>query len=194
MNWINIIKNFFALIGITSTLAAIYILVHEGDFLQQLDPKAPQVISDVGQKLVRSNITTALVYRIPLAEGVSIEEAVESLKLQANLKNLKLVGEKPMYKEVESLTGKSAPYVAVYEFCDVLVAMDVLAYNPDYLALMPCRVGLFEDKDGKAWFVTINMDLLIHGGKELDPELKKQAIRVKDTLMAIMESAAKGEL
>ena len=46
--------------------------------------------------------------RVQIKEGVSIDDAVDSLKLRANQHNLKFVGASPLYKEIEALTGKPA--------------------------------------------------------------------------------------
>ena len=58
---------------------------------------------------------------------------------------------------------------------------------------MPCRIALVEDKEGKLWLHTMNLDLMIYGGTELPPELKESSIRVRDTIKAIMDGAAAGE-
>jgi hypothetical protein len=50
-----------------------------------------------------------------------------------------------------------------------------------------------EDKNGKLWLYTLNMDFLIHGAKELPPELKSDALKVRRTMREVMEGAAKGE-
>ena len=39
----------------------------------------------------------------------------------------------------------------------------------------------------------MNLDLMIHGGKELPPDLKEGAIRVRNAIRKIMEGAAAGE-
>jgi hypothetical protein len=39
----------------------------------------------------------------------------------------------------------------------------------------------------------MNLDLMIHGGKELPDELKEGAIQVRQYLREMMEAAAKGE-
>jgi hypothetical protein len=39
----------------------------------------------------------------------------------------------------------------------------------------------------------MNLDLMIHGGEPLPPELKDQALRVRDTIREIMNGAAAGE-
>jgi uncharacterized protein (DUF302 family) len=58
---------------------------------------------------------------------------------------------------------------------------------------MPCRIALVEDRNGRLWLYSMNLDLMIHGGKELPPELKASALRVRDTIKSMMEGAAKGE-
>jgi uncharacterized protein (DUF302 family) len=59
---------------------------------------------------------------------------------------------------------------------------------------MPCTISVVEDDKGKLWLYAINMDFLIHGGKELPAELKEGAIKVRTTLLPeMMQKAAKGE-
>ena len=59
---------------------------------------------------------------------------------------------------------------------------------------MPCRIALYEDDNGTAWLATMNLELLIHGSRELDPELKAQVVAVKDGLLDIMAAGASGDL
>jgi hypothetical protein len=58
---------------------------------------------------------------------------------------------------------------------------------------MPCRIALVEDTAGRLWLHTMNMDLMVHGGRELPPELKQGALRVRDTIREMMEGAARGD-
>jgi hypothetical protein len=58
---------------------------------------------------------------------------------------------------------------------------------------MPCRIALVEDREGNLWLYSMNLDFMIHGGRELPPELKEAAIDVRDTLKTIMRGAAAGE-
>jgi hypothetical protein len=39
----------------------------------------------------------------------------------------------------------------------------------------------------------MNLDFMIHGGKKLPEDLRADAVRVRDTIKAIMEGAAAGE-
>ena len=58
---------------------------------------------------------------------------------------------------------------------------------------MPCRIAIVEDKNGRLWLYSMNLDLMIHGGKELPDNLKSAALRVRDTIKEIMQGAANGE-
>jgi len=79
------------------------------------------------------------------------------------------------------------------QFCDVRVGVAMLQYNNAYSAFMPCVISIVEHEDGKVWLYAMNMDFLIHGAKELPPELKTKALRVRRIIREIMEGAAAGE-
>ena len=66
-------------------------------------------------------------------------------------------------------------------------------YSDSFSAYLPCRVSLVEDKQGKFWIYSLNMDMMIHGGKPLPPELKADAERVREVILAIMDRSASGE-
>jgi hypothetical protein len=85
-------------------------------------------------------------------------------------------------------------HMEVLQFCDTATAMALLEYNADYLAHMPCSIGLYEDASGQGWLVTLNLDLLIHGGREIDPELKQRVLAVKEALLDVMAAGAAGAL
>jgi uncharacterized protein (DUF302 family) len=78
-------------------------------------------------------------------------------------------------------------------FCNAMTAARMIDYSPAYSAYLPCRITLLEDSTGKLWLYTLNMDLMIHGGRELPPELKQEAMQVKDIILDIMNRGAKGE-
>jgi uncharacterized protein (DUF302 family) len=143
----------------------------------------PNVIFAVGQAILE----------MPLAEGVSMEDAVESMKLRANTLNFKLVAELPLSKQVEAMTGKPQRRMTIYQFCDALTAKQLLELNPAFAAFLPCRVALVEDDEGKGRIIMMNMENLIRAAN-LPPELRRKAEEVRDNLLSIMVAGANGEL
>jgi uncharacterized protein (DUF302 family) len=146
----------------------------------------------VGSAMAQGTAPGSDVVKFPLADGVSIKDAIDSLKLRANALNIKLVGEKPLYQQVEAMTGKPYRFVTIYEFCDALTASKMLDYNPDVVVYMPCRIALYQDTKGKAWVASMNMDPLVN--MIGDPGLKVQAQKIRDGLLEIMKAGANGEL
>jgi uncharacterized protein (DUF302 family) len=132
------------------------------------------------------------VVKMPLAEGVSMDDAVDSMKLRANQLNLMLVAEQPLYKQVRAM-GQEARRIEIFQFCDPLVAKQMVEANLDFAAYMPCRIALVEDEQGKGWLVMMDLDVFI-GGTHLSPELQALAIDVRDKLTNIMTAGAQGEL
>ncbi|MFA5081702.1 MAG: DUF302 domain-containing protein [Hydrogenophilaceae bacterium] len=143
----------------------------------------PAVVYVVGQGILE----------MPLSDGVSMEDAVESMKLRANALNFKLVAELPLSKQVEVMTGKPQRRMTIYQFCDALTAKQLLDTNPAFAAFLPCRIALIEDDQGKGRIIMLNMDAMIKAAK-LPPELSKKAEDVRDNLLSIMIAGANGEL
>ena len=132
------------------------------------------------------------VVKMPLADGVSMDDAVDSMKLRANGLNFTLVAHLPLYTELESL-GIETKRVEIFQFCDARIAAEMIAHDIDFSAYLPCRITLIEDQAGKPWLVTLDLDRVM-GTAELPPALMEKAILVRDNIRSIMEAGANGEL
>jgi uncharacterized protein (DUF302 family) len=161
---------------------------------KRLDPKATEVFGEFARRLLTEDAASASVIKLPLAEGVSPKEAIASMEARAAARNIKLIGRLSLHKELEARTKAKHPMMEVLQFCEATTAARLLAYNLDFLAHMPCSIGLYQDANGKGWLVTLNLDLLIHGGPEIDPELKERVLAVKESMLDIMAAGAEGAL
>ncbi len=130
--------------------------------------------------------------RVEIQPQVSFADAVDSLKLRANHHNLKFVGNNPLDKEIEALTGKPAKRMEIFNFCDGLTAQKMIAANPLMIAFMPCRIALVEDIIGKRWVVSMMMSADMIAA--LPDETRKSAERVESALKDIMLAASRGDL
>jgi len=190
----NVLRNVFAGIGLVLLTAAVAMYILGWRATQDFDPKATQVIGEFARRALETDFATASVIKMPLAEGVGPKESAQSMKVRANQRNIKLVSRLVMHKQVKAATGKAARHVEIFQFCDPLTAVRLLEYNPDFVAHMPCRIALYEDAEGRFWLSTVNLELLIHGGRELDQALKEQVVAIKDGLLDIMAAGASGDL
>lgn len=132
------------------------------------------------------------VIKMPLAEGVSIDDAVTSMKLRANIRNMKLVAELPLSKQIEAM-GQKARRMEIYQFCDPLTAQRMVEANINFAAYLPCRIAVVEDEKGQGWLVMMNLDMMLNGAT-LSDDLKAEAMKVRNTLMDILQAGANGDL
>lgn len=133
------------------------------------------------------------VVKIPLEEGLSIADAVESMKLHANTLNMKLVAHLPLSKELEAQGVEDVRHMEIFQFCDAKIAKKMVDHDINFSAYLPCRISVVEDKDGKVWLTMLNMDLLLTMVK-LDGELMELATKVRDNMNAILAAGASGAL
>ncbi len=131
------------------------------------------------------------VLKMSLAEGISREEAVNTMLSKAAELNMKMVGHLPVSKELAS-RGQKHNHLEIYQFCNPEDAIKMVEYNPIYAAYMPCRIALVEDKNGVNWLLTLNLDMLI-SKVSLPPHLRKIAIEINGQMIEIMTAAATGE-
>jgi len=136
--------------------------------------------------------------KMPVAEDVSFDDAIESMKLRANEINFKFVGHSPLWKDIAAITGEETPRVEIFNFCDAMVARKVLDYAPEFVVFIPCRIALIEDATEKLWVMTLDwnvnwLNLAQNPNSVLDEELRAEAIRIRDGIRYIMEGAASGD-
>ena len=192
-----LIRNLLAVVGLVAVIAAVYAMVTLRPALavfNQFEDNAGDVFADMGVRLIESgNMAEASVWKVAVDEGMTAADVEETMKLVANEHNFKNVGEMPLYKEVEAMSGQPYRYVKIFMFCNALTASRMLDYNDAFSSYLPCRITLIEDLEGKLWLYTLNMDGMIYGGKPLPAELKAEAENVKDIILDIMNRGATGE-
>ncbi|MEA3640161.1 MAG: DUF302 domain-containing protein [Lamprobacter sp.] len=190
----SLIRNLLAVIGALTLIALLVAAIWLGPRLASFDPEFLPTYSTFAANLLETGDPGgAMMWSVPVEEGLSPEEVIDSLKSLATTHNLLYVGESPFYQQVEAVTGEDYRYVNFLSFCDAQVGKMMLEYRNHYSGFMPCRIALVEDREGKLWLFSMNLDFMIYGGTELPEALKLSAIKVRDTLFGMMQGAAAGE-
>ena len=135
------------------------------------------------------------VYKIKIEKGVSLSEAVQSMQLRANDLNLKQVSELPLSEQVAAMTGKPQRRMTIFQFCNALIAKQLVDYNVDFAVFLPCRIALIEDAKGQGWLVMMDMDVpKLAKDYHIPPKLAKEMETVREQLKSIMQAGAAGAL
>ena len=140
---------------------------------------------------VHINDISRSVVKMSVVDGVSLDDAAEAMVSKAAEFNLKLVGRQRVHAEIRA-RGFKSPHLEILQFCDPEDAVKMVVMDPLYAAYMPCRIALVEDNTGKPWLLMLNLDMLINSNS-LSPELQAIAIRVNQSMLAIMTAGATGE-
>jgi uncharacterized protein (DUF302 family) len=190
----NLIRNLLAVVGLLAIVTLLVGALTLGPRLARFDPAFPQAYGEFAARLLETGDPgVAMMWSEPVEDGLSADDVITSLKSLATTNQLLFVGESPFYQQVEAITGEDYRYVNFLSFCDAQVGKMMLEYRDHYSGFMPCRIALVEDKNGDLALYSMNLDLMIYGGEPLPPELKTEAIRVRDTIRKIMRGAAAGE-
>lgn len=191
------LRNLFSLIGVAAVIVAITAAVKMApmmDKISSFDERALGVYTEMMEKILESgNAADATVWKIPVDEEMTVEDVEETMRFVANEHNIKNVGELPLSSQIEAMSGKPSRFLKIYMFCNALTAAQMLDYSDAFSAYLPCRISLVEDKQGKLWLYSLNMDAMIYGGNVLPPALKEEAEGVKTIILDIMNRGAEGD-
>ncbi|MBS0002840.1 MAG: DUF302 domain-containing protein [Thioalkalivibrio sp.] len=125
-----------------------------------------------------------------IEDGVSVEDAVESMKLRANLLNFQMVSDLPLSEQVKAM-GQESNYIRILAFCDALIAKEMVEFDVIFSGFLPCRIAVVEDDEGRGWITTMNMDMMLHA-VDLPADLEPMAKRVRDNIYEIVEAGVTG--
>jgi hypothetical protein len=191
------LRNLFALLGFVAVVVLIVVAMKIAPMKQafdSFDENAINVYTEMANNLIESgNMADATVWKIPVKEGLTPGDVEDTMRFVANEHNIKNVGELPLSGQVEAMTGEKTRYFKIFMFCNALTAANMLDYSDAFSAYLPCRVSMVEDKEGKLWLYSLNMDAMIYGGKPLPPALKEEAEGVKEIIQDIMNRGAAGD-
>lgn len=128
----------------------------------------------------------------PIDEGVTMDDAVTSMKLRANGLNFKLVAEMPLSEQVKAM-GEESRRMEIFQFCDALIAKRMVEYNVVFAGFLPCRIAMVEVTEGRGSLVTMNMDAMLKG-TNLPDDLKPLGVTVRNSIYSIIQAGVEGDL
>ncbi len=195
----NVLKTLLAILGALFLIVIVYVwfafdLGTRLSQIKSLDPKAKDVYSHMMTTLLDTgDIAKATVRKVKVDKGITPDEIVDALNSVATEMGIKPVGDLPLSKEVALRTGKKQPYTRVLSYCNPAIAIEMVKWSMAYGAYLPCRITIMQDKNGDYWLYTLDLDMMIHGGKPLPPKMLSYGNRVKKTIYTMMDKAAHGD-
>lgn len=134
----------------------------------------------------------AMMIETKIADDVSNDQAVDSIKAITEERNMVVTGDVKMYTKADA-GPKEVKHARIISVCNLQTAKIFLNHSRYYGGFMPCRIMLVEYGNGERFLVTMDLTLAIYGGKPLPPEMLKQALVVKETMETLIAKGAKGD-
>ena len=108
-------------------------------------------------------------------------DVIQELEFSITERNFRLTGRNTVGKGLRKRGNDDYPDIEVIHFCSLDVAKEVLDIDPGFVAQMPCRVTVHEEKD----YVIISLIQLPTDHK--DPRVNDFAGRMNVTLREIVD-------
>ena len=134
----------------------------------------------------------AMMKEYKIQEDVSNEDVIESIKALAEEYNMRVVGDTKMFTIPNAKPGE-VKFVENVSLCSLYIAKKFLNYSRYFGGFMPCRIMLVEYGNGERHLVTMDLELAIHGGAPLPPEMLELAKKVQIAMDEIPARAANGD-
>jgi uncharacterized protein (DUF302 family) len=186
-------KNIFAIIGLVAVLVIVGIYFSYGSKISKLDDQAISTyIKMFDTVLETGDAAKGMVLKYKVNEDVETEDIVESINALAEEFNMRVTGDTKMFT-IDDAKGTEVKKVRNFSMCSIPIAKTFLAHSQEFGGFMPCRIMLIEFGNGDKYLYTMDLNLAIHGGHPLEPELLKLAKHVQKAMLEIPSRAAEGD-
>ena len=192
------LRDFLALLGVAAIVAAVWLHQQGGRLAADMAPDTRRYLADAGWQTLRGNLAGALSTRVAVAEGTTPEAVETALASRAVELGLPLL---PLYPasvvagaeddEAEQVAEETAEFpLRSWTACYPNDIASLVALEPELLGFMPCRVNMYRDAAGRLWLATVDLELLVTGGREPVDALRREAVRVRDRILDLMAAAS----
>ena len=190
------IKNILALICALVIAGAIIVYVQFGSMIKgaaSLDAGAMPAYMNMFTKVIETgDPAEAMMKDYVVAEDIESDDVKESIEALAEEYNMRVTGYVKMFTK-EDAKPDEVKEARIWSLCSLHIAKVFLNHSRFFGGFMPCRIMLVEYGNGERHLVTMDLELAIHGGAPLPPEMLELAKKVQIAMDEIPSRAANGD-
>ena len=113
---------------------------------QQIATQTKQITVPSGMPAI--DLTSAI-YEVPVKEGVSYQDVVDSLKIVSEGMNFVNPANFPISDHIKARGVDPQGVKEVHALCNLTMGTDIFLDHPEFLVFAPCRIALYEKPDVK---------------------------------------------
>lgn len=141
--------------------------------------------------------TSTAIYELPVNDGVSYQDVVESLKSLSEGLNFVNPANFPIGEHMKLRGVDPDGIKEVRSFCNLSMGTEIILDHPEFLVFAPCRIAIYEKTDAQQKRrLYIAMDRPTYDLKSIkNPTARaiQSAQQLETTLLEIMDRARKGD-
>ena len=159
---------------------------------------SPKTITQTLPKGMPSIDFTTAIYEVPVNDGVSYQEVVDSLKIVSEGMNFVNPANFPIGEHMKARGVDPQGIKEVHSFCNLSIGTEIILDHPEFLVFAPCRIALYEKPDiNKKLKLFIGLDRPTFDLKSIKnptERAKKSAQQLEDALILLMSKARNGDI
>lgn len=142
--------------------------------------------------------TTTAIYELPVRDGVSYQDVVDSLKSVSAGMNFVNPANFPIAEHIKKRGIDPQGVKEVQSFCNLSLGTDIFLDHPEFLVFAPCRIAIYEKPDAnkklKLYIALARPTFDLKSIKNPTLRAQKAAQELENTLLEIIEKASKGDI
>lgn len=133
------------------------------------------------------------IYEVPVKEGVSYQDVVDSLKIVSEGMNFVNPANFPIADHMKLRGIDPQGVKEVRSFCNLSMGTEIMLDHPEFLVFAPCRIAIYE-KQGKLFLGLDRPTFDLKNIKQPTDRAKKSAQELEDALIQLLDKARKGDI
>lgn len=132
------------------------------------------------------------IYEVPVKSGVSYDDVVESLRINAEGENFVNPANFPIGDHLKQRGIHPEGPLEVRSFCNLGLGGEIMLDHPEFVVFAPCRIAIYQ-RHGQLYLGLDRPTFDLKSIKNPTERAKKAAQELEDVLIRIMEKSRKGE-
>ena len=142
--------------------------------------------------------TTTSIYELPVQNGVTYQDVVDSLKSVSEGLNFVNPANFPIGEHLKKRGIDPQGIKEVHSFCSLSLGAEIMLDHPEFLVFAPCRIAIYEKPDAqqklKLFIALARPTFDLRSIKNPTPRAQKAAQELETILLNIIYKASKGDL
>ena len=159
---------------------------------------SPKTITQTLPKGMPSIDLSTAIYEVPVNDGVSYQEVIDSLKTVSEGMNFVNPANFPIGEHMKARGVDPQGIKEVHSFCNLSMGTEIILDHPEFLVFAPCRIALYEKPDiNNKLKLFIGLDRPTFDLKSIKnptERAKKSAQQLEDALIFLMSKARNGDI